>query len=379
MLISNLSLTSEFTINRLAVNAQTCKPRPKGHESDPTLIYKNCVYLRRDGFRNPDVKTLKCATAMVQMTRAVSVNALAYGLTRDETFAQRAIHYIRVFFLDAMTGVLPHNNFGQIVRGPPGAGVSGENDWSKGTFRGSIEWRYMLQVINAIVIIRACGSKSWSTLDAAQMSKWASDYLHWLETSSISLQAKNNGNNMSSFWYNQVIALYILLGKTEEAANQANAYFTGPFMQQIDSEGNQPLEATRVKSLHYLIFGLEGMMANAKLADNLGLNMWSARTSNGSTLQDAVDYIIKMVNDEISNNQKQAQIDTLEFADFSAHVAATLTAYGDRADGRYRKYLANDALTQDSKKQNTWHLYDLPCSFYSSPSKGHTVSSQSFH
>lgn len=350
---------------------------PEGSLSDPTLIYKNCVYIRRDGVRNTDLDLLPCRETFVEMSKAVLTNALAYGLTRDETFAQKAVTFIRTFFIDPRTGVLPNINYGQIIRGPPGAGKGGQNDWSKGTFRGLIEWRYILNIVNAIVMIRACGSKSWSTLDAAQMSKWASDYLHWLETSEIALQTRDNKNNMASFYYNQVISLYIVLGKTEQAATQANEYFTNSFMGQIDAQGNQPLESSRTRSFHYLTFGLEGMLANAKLADNLGLNMWCAKTSNGTTIQDAVDYILDLANSNLINGGADTEIN--DYADFAAHVATTLTAYGDRADGRYQKYLSNPQLTGDPNQVRTWRLYNLPCSFYSSPSKGHPVSSQKFN
>jgi hypothetical protein len=332
--------------------------------------------VRKDGVANPDVQLLPCSKSWVNMTSSVLSNALAYGLTRDEFFAQKAVGFIRAYFLDPMTGVNPHLNYGQIVRGPSGGGEKGQNDWSRGTFRGLIEWRHMVHVVNSIVILRACGSKAWSTLDATQMAKWANDYLHWLESSDIALRSRDNGNNMSSFYYNQVISLYILLGKTQEAANQANKYFTGPFMLQIDATGNQPLEGARTRPLHYLNFGLEAMIANAKLADSLGLNMWSAKTGNNTTIQDAADYILQMANEMAQSGGRGAE--TNDFADSAPHIAAVLTAYGDRQDGRYQAYLSNDSMTADSQEKRTWRLYNLPCSFYSSPSKGHTVSSQKF-
>lgn len=371
---SSLPPAGEMSLKASSQSLDNCAP--EGSQSDPTLIYKNCVYIRRDGVRNPDDDLLPCRETWIEISKAVLSNALAYGLTRDETFAQKAVTFIRTFFLDPRTGVLPNINYGQIIRGPPGAS-NGQNDWSKGTFRGLIEWRHILNIVNSIVMIRACGSKSWSTLDAAQMSKWASDYLHWLETSDIALQTRDNKNNMASFYYNQVISLYIVLGKTEQASTQANEYFTNSFMGQIDQQGNQPLESTRTRSFHYLTFGLEAMMANAKLADNLGLNMWCAKTLKNTTIQDAVDYILNLANNNFINGNSDTEVN--DYSDFAAHVATTLTAYGDRPDGRYQKYLSNPQLTGDPNQLRSWRLYNLPCSFYSSPSKGHSVSSQKFN
>jgi hypothetical protein len=310
------------------------------------------------------------------MSQSVLFNAITFGLTRDESFAQKAVQNIRAFFLDPTTGVRPDVKFGQIIRGPGDGSDGNQNDYSVGTFRGLIEWRYILLVVNSIVILRAASSKSWSTLDAARMSKWASDYLHWLETSELALKAKKAGNNYSSFYYNQVVALYILLGKTDDACRQVNEYFTGPFMQQIDAEGNQPLESKRTRSLHYVAFGLEAMIANAKLADNLGLNMWSAKTETGKGIRDAVDFALASVDQLDANSTVDDGL--TGYAELAPHIAATLAAYGDYPDGRYQKYLSDDSLTMDPGQSRTWRFMNLPCSFYSSPSKGHFTSSQKF-
>lgn len=310
------------------------------------------------------------------MTSSVLTDALAYGLTREKKYAERAVVFLRAYFLDEESGVLPNLNYGQIVRGPPGGGVDGQNNWSKGTYRGLVEWRHMVHVVNAVVILRSCGSTAWSATDAAQMARWASAYLEWLETSEIALQSRDNGNNISSFYYAQIVSLYILLGQPQEAAKQANRYFTGPFMKQIDVNGDQPRESGRTRILHYLSFGLEAIIVNAKLADSLGLNMWSAKSGNGTTIQDAADHVLGVANKVLSQGGSAAEKD--DFADLSPHIAAVLAAYGDRPDGRYQEYLSNTVLTADPEHQRTWRLYNLPCAFYSSPSKGHNVSSQVF-
>ncbi|UZJ56916.1 hypothetical protein CBS101457_006236 [Exobasidium rhododendri] len=362
----------------------SCIPRPAGWQDNPSLIWSTCPYIQRDGLRNPDLQNLQGPQNFVEMSKSVLYNAITFGLTRDEVFAQKAVQFIRTFFLDPTTGVRPDIRYGQIIRGPP-KGTEGDdstNNYQVGTFRGLIDWRYILEVVNAIVILRAAGSKSWSTLDAARMSKWASDYLHWLETAEIALKAKKAGNNFSSFYFNQVIALYILLGKVDEASKQVNDYFTGPFMQQIDADGNQPLESKRTRALHYVAFGLEGMIANAKLADNLGLNMWSARTGTGKTIRDAVDYALQSADqlkeDSSVDADTTASAGFKDYAELAPHIAAALAAYGDYPDGRYQKYLKNDTLTMDAEQIRTWRFFNQPCSFYSSPSKGHYVSSQKF-
>lgn len=357
-----------------------CVPRPSGYVGDPSLIWSTCPYINLDGQRNPDLVQLNGAQNFVRMSRSALLNAITYGLTRDETFSRKAVDLIRAFFLDPRTGVRPEIKYGQVVRGPPGGtGKYAANDYSVGTFRGVIEWRYILVVVNAIVILRSAGCKAWSALDAAQMSKWATDYLHWLETSDVGIDAKSRKNNFVSFYYNQIVALYILLGKTDEASRQVNAYFTGPFLDQIDSKGDQPLESSRKRSLHYLAFGLQAMVANAKLADNLGLNMWTAKTGNGTTIQDGIDFALQRAYESLANSTgPPSQAILSELWEFAPTVSTALTVYGDHTDGRYKAYLANNTLTGDAEKIHTWRFFNLPCSFYSTPLKGHNVSSQTF-
>lgn len=105
------------------------------------------------------------------------------------------------------------------------------------------------------------------------------------------------------------------------------------------------------------------MITAAKLADNLSLNMWSAKTSKGATIQDALDYTMTL---------DPGEEDVTELAPWVAAVAA---AYGDPA-GKYEKWLRNKENTGDEGKVQSWRFYNDVYAFYSSPARGNTKSSQ---
>ena len=323
----------------------------------PSATYSVCPYVQKDGKVNPDSKTLNNTRDIVSMAQSVLWNGVAYGLSNDTSYAERATSIIYTWFINPQTAINPNVKYGQVIRGPPGN--------QEGGYTGILDWRMLLKVVNSVVIMRAKGAPSWNKVMASGMSNWASNYIKWLSTSKSGKDLIKSANNHVTFFYNQLIALYILVGDIQSAQQAANAYFTGPFMEQIDASGEQPLEAKRTRPFHYRCFNVEAMIANAKLADNLALNMWSAQSSGGATIQTAVDYMMTLdASDE-------------DITELAPHVAAVAAAYGD-PDGKYATWLSSSDNTGDEGLQQSWRFYDNPSAFYCSPASGDTTSSQSF-
>ena len=322
----------------------------------PTATYTVCPYQNRDGKINPDVKTLNNTKDVVSMAQSVLWNGVAFGLSNDTSYANRAASIIYTWFLNPQTAVNPNLKYGQVIRGP---------DKSEGPYTGILDWRMLMKVVNAVVIMRAKGAQAWNNVLATAMNKWASDYMNWLYTSSQGQQLAKASNNHVTFFYNQLISLYILVGDINSAQQAANAFFIGPFLHQINDDGEQPYEATRTRPFHYRCFNVEGLIANAKLADNLALNMWSAVSSSGATIQTAVDYLMTLdAGDE-------------DVTELAPHVAAVAAAYGD-PEGKYAAWLSDSNNTGDEDETQSWHFYNNPSAFYCNPGSGDTTSSQSF-
>ncbi|KAK0553362.1 hypothetical protein OC846_002522 [Tilletia horrida] len=324
----------------------------------PTATWTTCPYKQRDGKLNPDVRGLNNTKDIVAMANSVFWNGVAFSLTNSTVNAERATSFIYEWFLDPRKGINPALPYGQVIRGPPGD--------QEGGYTGLIDWRMLIKVVNSIVIMRSRNSPSWNAVYAAAANDWATKYLNWLQTSQSGKDMLAKGaNNHGTFFYNQVIALWILKGELQPAQKAVNTYFTGPFMKQIIASGEQPFEAARTRPFHYRCFNLEGLISNAKMADNLAMNMWSAKTEKGATIQTAVDYAMTLdPGDE-------------DITELAPHVAAVAAAYGDPT-GKYAKWLANDKNTGDPERKAGWRVYNDKMAFFSSPARGNTKSAQQF-
>ncbi|UZJ56915.1 hypothetical protein CBS101457_006235 [Exobasidium rhododendri] len=355
--------------SQLEINTWTIEP--KGWQDESRLIWTTCPYISIDGFSNPDIYRVKGPNSWLQMSLGAILQAVSYALTGDDRYAEQAVDLLHAFFLDQQTGVRPTFDFAQTVRGPPGGtGEYSENDFRIGTYRGVIDTRRILVVANAILILRKGGTKLWTHEYDVRMMDWARSFLQWLETSPIALKAKGMGNNISSYYYNQVISLNILLNDQQIAVELLQEYFNGPFLTQIDTNGLQTREAKRIRKLHYVSFALEGMIANAKIADHLGLNMWNAKTESGTTIRDAIDYAVKAGEELKASSRGDEGEGRYDFAELAPHIATALAVYGDHPDHRYQNYLNNATLTMDKGGDRSWRFFNLPCNFKATPLMG---------
>ena len=67
-------------------------------------------------------------------------------------------------------------------------------------------------------------------------------------------------SNHGSFYFNQIAALKILVGNNSGALDVLGEYFDGIYKNQIDANGEQPLEAERTRPYHYRAYNLAAMI-----------------------------------------------------------------------------------------------------------------------
>ena len=73
-------------------------------------------YIRKDGQRNPELDKLD-RNKLGDMSKAVTTLGLAYYFSGDEKYAQKAVDFLNVWFLDAKTKMNPHLTYGQTIPG----------------------------------------------------------------------------------------------------------------------------------------------------------------------------------------------------------------------------------------------------------------------
>jgi hypothetical protein len=150
----------------------------------------------------------------------------------------------------------------------------------------------------------------------------------------------------------------MLLGDNSGAASLLRHFFSYQFLDQIAASGEQPFEAVRTRPFHYRCFNLEALIANAKMGDQLGLNLWSAKSKYGATIQTALDFIMSL--DPKGEDVKEVV----------PHVASIAAAYGDPS-GKYSMFMEN--VMSDYQSQPFW-FYDQTAALPNSPAAKHTRS-----
>ncbi|KAL0950992.1 hypothetical protein HGRIS_007737 [Hohenbuehelia grisea] len=320
-----------------------CTPSPTKSLA-PSATWTTCPYVVRDGQVNPDVRSINGPGAIQSAGQAILYNGIAYAITGSSSYASNVAKFVYAFFLDPDTGMNPNINYGQIVRGP---GPKGQ----QGTFTGILDLRSTVKVVNAMTVLRVLESPQWTTdLDQA-MSNWMSEYTNWLVSSAIGQDTATRPNNHGSYYYSQLASARIFAGDPSGAANVLQYYFTHQFLDQIAASGEQPFEAVRTRPYHYRCFNLEAMIANAKLGDQVGLDLWSAKSKYGATIQTAVDFLMR------TNPKNEVQAEVLP------HVAAVAAAYGDPT-GKYAAFMRK--LRPDYQRQPFW-FYDQGAALPNSP------------
>lgn len=235
-------------------------------------------YVRRDGERNPESGKDSDAGRLGRVCSNAHTLALAFYFTGNEAYAAHAVELLRVWFLDPATRMNPNLNYGQ--------GVPGEVE---GRPMGIIGTRGFVGLVDAVALLS--NSKSWTAADEEGMVGWMAAYLNWLQTSKLGVGEADATNNHGTFYDTQAAALAVFVGKTELARQIVSAARERRIAKQIEPDGKMPRELQRTKSFGYSAFNLEALEDLASIGQNLGIDLWHFRTSDGRSIRKALDFM----------------------------------------------------------------------------------------
>jgi len=283
------------------------------------LLKKRTVYVKRDGKRNPDVKDVKDQQQLERFGENLTYLALAYFFLDDERYAEHAANLVRTFFVDDATKMNPHVNYGQVVRGEG-------NPSGMGRGEGIMSTRMLARVANVLPLLS--NHPSFAQLNQP-VQAWFDQYLNWLTTSDIGRQELNMPNNHHTWALVQVATIQYYLGRRDDARRTVEEFFHSRCHQQVEANGDQPLESKRTKPFHYLIFNLHAMIYLAELGAALNCNCYEA---SNKAIQRATEYAMRRGREEPA--PKKEMRDLMEAV---RSVELTRKAYGD--DGRYENFV----------------------------------------
>lgn len=236
-------------------------------------------YIRRDGERNPEYRSITDESYLNKTISAVESLAVAYYLTKDSNYSAKAADLLRVWFINNDTKMNPNMNHAQYIPGiNTGRGI------------GLIETRYLYKITDAVVLLRS--SNEWSKNNDQEIVKWFGNYFTWITSHKYGVDESNEENNHGTWYDVQKTAIAIFLGKKELAAKTLEEVKLKRIAAQIETDGKQPLELARTRSWNYSIMNLSAFMHLAVVGERVGIDLWNYKTPSGGSIRKALDYLL---------------------------------------------------------------------------------------
>ncbi len=210
----------------------------------------------RDGITNPLVEQFD-RPKLAEMSSGVYTLALAYYLSDDEIYAEKATEILKKWFFEPYSKMNPNMDFAQIRLGVPDTGGGGSP--------GIIDAIDFIQVVDAVSILY--DSNSWSGNSHIKLKEWFYHFSRWI-IRNYNADAYDVTN--VSTWLDAQRAIYFMLSEQDDKLN--SDFYIPPVSERIsaqfNTDGVQPFEVTRGRPQHYVYFNLRGYMNIIHLRKN---------------------------------------------------------------------------------------------------------------
>ena len=237
-------------------------------------------YLRRDGETNPASQSLKESdrSRIGAFGMHTETLGLAYFLTGDKKYADKAAELLKVWFLNSDTRMNPNLNHAQCR--------PGHNTGSKS---GVLDGRILIQALEGSLLIAHSGALSET--EYQQLREWAGAYLEWLITDPLALAEADSKNNHGSYYDVQALYFGLYSGHKKISKRVAETFAERRIHSQIQPDGSMPEEMARTRPLFYSMYNLHALFLTAHLAEKLDIDVWH-KEDKDYRLRSALDYLV---------------------------------------------------------------------------------------
>ncbi|WP_379552547.1 alginate lyase family protein [Qipengyuania sp. DGS5-3] len=236
-------------------------------------------YGRRDGEVNPERDGPEFDKDRLRnLANDLEALSVAYFITSDEKYADRAAKLLRVWFLDADTMMAPHMDFAQ--------GIPGK---VKGRGEGIIEASDLSTIAESIGLLAP--SPALSKREHASLRQWYADFATWMATSDNGEAEMRKSNNHGVFYDFYLAHFAIFAGLDSVALNIADNFLRFRLGVQMDKQGRFIRELKRTRSWHYSNYVVGGAARLATIAECTGRDLWNAELEDGRSLQTSIAFL----------------------------------------------------------------------------------------
>jgi hypothetical protein len=265
-----------------------------------------------DGKKNTKEASLYDEPLLVDMSTTVQLLALAYYLTDEEPYAQRAAKLLRAWYLDPATRMSPNMNFDGFVPGK-----------NNGAGTGLIDARNLNLVIDAVGMLQ--GSKAWTKADQKGIEAWYRQFLNWLLTSKLGKEMANTPNNQATWYDVDAVTMALFLGDKAKARAILTQAKSRRIAAQIAPDGSQPKELARKDAFNYSLFNLEPLFHLATLGEQAGVDLWHYRTADGRGIRKALDFLVPYATQK--KKWPYSQLSPISYSDMAVLLRRAGRAY----------------------------------------------------
>ena len=203
-------------------------------------------YIHKDGESNPenfDAHRL----ALRKLRTNVANLAAAYHIAKNEKYAEKAITFLKEFFLDEETMMNPNLLYAQAIPGIcSGRGI------------GIIDTLHLIDLPMAINALK--GSRFLTSRIEAGLKEWFANYLDWMSSHPNGIAEMNAQNNHGVCWCVQASVFAAFTGNQKIINICRERYKMVILPEQMVQDGSLPRELKRTKPYSYSIFTLDNLV-----------------------------------------------------------------------------------------------------------------------
>lgn len=244
-------------------------------------------YIRKDGLSNPDNFNAH-RKVLLRLNKITANLASAYLITSEVAYLNAIVPHLRAWFVTPETRMNPSLWYAQAITGR----VSGRGI-------GIIDTVHLIEVVKVVEILKN-NSQALPPKDLIEIMAWFERYLSWMTTSSFGIAERDNGNNHSVTWAEQVAMIAHMLGDQETLSFCRDFYKSSLLPDQMALDGSFPLELERTKPYGYSIFVMDAMATLCQILSTEDNNLFTYTTSDGKSIGKGMAFLYPFLKDKDS-------------------------------------------------------------------------------